>query len=172
MKKKLIIPLALLLTISLTAAAQKEAPSKSYSATLVSYQDPFTKIVVNDGIELVLTENSQDKIWFDGKAKHLDKIKWEVKNGTLYLAGKSGSLKDKVRVNVCVQQLRNIEVNGDSWVHSSGYLTSPVLDVLVNGEAMVDISNVGKISVNKTADFELGVMKRTSGVSIAGAASR
>jgi hypothetical protein len=47
-----------------------------------------------------------------------------------------------------------------------------VLDVLVNGEAMVDISNVGKISVNKTADFELGVMKRTSGVSIAGAASR
>jgi hypothetical protein len=172
MKKKLFIPLALLLGVSLTAAAQKEQPSKLYAATLVSYNTPFTKIVVNDGIELVLTENSQEKIWFDGKARQLDKLRWEIKNGTLYLSGKNGSLKDKVRVSVCVQKLRNIEVNGDSWVRSSGYLTSPALDVLVNGEAMVDISNVGKIAVNKTADYELGVMKKTSGVSVAGTAGR
>ena len=122
--------------------------------------------MVNDGIELVLTENNQDKIWFDGKTKHLDKLQWEVKDGTLYLAGKSGSLKDKVRVNVCVQKLRNIVVNGDSWVHSSGYLLSPALDVLVNGEALVDISNAGKITVHNTKDYELGVMKSTGGVSI------
>lgn len=171
MKKSLFISLALLATVSLTAAAQKQAPAKTYTTTLVSYGTPFTKIVVNDGIELVLTENSQDKIWFDGKAKHLDKLTWEIKDGTLYLAGKNGSLKGKARVVVCVKKLRNIEVNGDSWVHSSGYLSSPLLDVLVNGEAMVDISNAGKISVNKTKDYELGVMKSTSGVSI-GSATR
>jgi len=172
MKNKLFIPLALMFAVSLTAAAQKESPSKLYPATPISYSSSFSKIVVNDGIDLVLTENTQDMIWFDGKSKHLDKVKWEIKEGTLYLSSKGGSLKDKVKVNVFVQNLNNIEVNGDSWVRSSGYLSSPKLDVLINGEALVDISNAGKISVTKTKDFELGVMKRTSGVSVGGSGTR
>jgi hypothetical protein len=172
MKKKLMIPLLFLLTVTFTATAQKDAPSKIQVSTPVSYHDHFTNIVVSDGIDLVLTENIQDKIWFEGKSKHIDKLKWEIKNGTLYLASKSGSLKDKVKVNVYVQQLTNILVNGDSWVKSSGYLTSASLDVLINGEALVDIANVGKISVKHSNDFELGVMKRTSGVSVQGTTTR
>ena len=73
MKKKLFIPLAILLGISLTSAAQKEAPARVHSVTPISYNSSFSRIVVNDGIDLVLTENAQDKIWFDGKSKHLDK---------------------------------------------------------------------------------------------------
>ncbi len=166
MKKKLIIPLALLLTITLSANAQKEQPTKIYVSTAISHEKHFSNIVVNDGIDLVLTENSQYKIWFDGKEKNLEKVKWEVKDGTLYLASRSGSLKDKVKAYVYVQQLNHIRVNGDSWVKSSGYLTSPSLSVLVNGEALVDILNAGKISVENSRDFELGVMKKTRGVSV------
>ncbi len=169
--KKLMIPLVILLTVSLTSSAQKDAPSKLQASTPISYHNRFTNIVVNDGIDLVLTENTQDKIWFEGKSKHIDKLKWEIKDGTLYLASKNGSLKDRVKVNVYVQQLTNIRVNGDSWVKSSGYLTSPSLDVMINGEALVDISNVGKISIKNSRDFEIGILKRTSGVSVAGNAT-
>jgi hypothetical protein len=76
-----------------------------------------------------------------------------------------------VKVNVYVQKLTNIEVNGDSWVKSGGYLNSPALDVYINGEALVDISNIGKISVKNSSEVELGVLKRTSGVSVAGTTS-
>ena len=172
MKNKLFIPLALLLAVSLTATAQKESASKLYAATPISYHSSFSKIVLNDGIDLVLIENSQDKIWFDGKSKHVDKLKWEIKNGTLYLSSKTGSLNEKVQVNVYVQDLQTVEVNGDSRVRSSGYLSSPALDVHINGEALVDISNLGKILVTNSKDFELGVMKRTSGVSVATGGAR
>jgi hypothetical protein len=171
MNKKLIIPFVLLMTVTLGASAQKEPASKIVHNSPVSYHTPFTNIVVNDGIDLVITENSNDKIWFDGKAKNLEKLKWEIKDGTLYLASKNGSLKDKVKVNVYVQKLTNIEVNGDSWVKSGGYLNSPALDVYINGEALVDISNIGKISVKNSSEVELGVLKRTSGVSVAGTTS-
>ena len=166
MKKKLFIPIALIFAVSLSAAAQKETPSKFQASTPVSYQQAFNNIVVNDGIDLVLVENRQDKIWFDGKQKNVDKLKWQIKDGTLYLSSTQGSLKDKVRVNVYVQGLTYILVNGDSWVKSSGYLNSPALDVVINGEALVDIANAGRISISNSRDFELGIMKKTSGVSV------
>ncbi|HSN61211.1 MAG TPA: DUF2807 domain-containing protein [Ferruginibacter sp.] len=165
MKKKIIIYTALLFTITVTAFAQKE-PGQVINNDPLTYNKPFEKIVVEDDIELVLIESNEKQIKFEGSAVDLEKVNWSIKRGSIYLGSKLGSLKDKVKVILYVKDLKAIEINGNSVIKTSGHLSSKNLDIMMNGQAWVDILNAGKINVQRGEDIELNVRKKTKAVSI------
>jgi len=63
-----------------------------------------------------------------------------------------------------VQNLQQITINGDSWVKSIGNLHSPSLNIYLNGEALVNVRNLGQISVKNAKHIELDIQKSSSGV--------
>ncbi len=163
MKKTLMILTTMLCIAGFNANAQKEPTKKSHSKQ-ISYSGSFSKIVVEDDIDLVLTEATTGEISVSGRQKNTDKLDSRIENGVLYLSSKSGSLKNYVKVNVPVQDLRQVVINGNSLVKSKGNLQSTSLRIYVNGEAMVDVKNLGRLTVINSKDFELDVLQSSAGV--------
>lgn len=163
MKKTLLISATVLFAFGFTASAQKE-PTKAKHVQPIPYSSSFNKIVVADGIDLELTEGTGKELSVKGSQRNVEKMDYRIEDGTLYLASKAGSLKNYVRVEVPVQNLRQLTINGNSLVKSNGNLNSPSLKIYVNGEAMVNVTNRGQISVNNSKEIELDIRKSSNGV--------
>ncbi len=124
----------------------------------------FSKIVVQDDIDVVLTESAEASISFDGKTADIYKVTWEVKDGVLYLKSKAASLKDKVTVTIGTQQLKELVVKGTSAVTTEGTLNTPVLTVYMYDTPNVQIKNRGHIHLENKSEQELFFSKKVGGV--------
>jgi len=112
---------------------------------------------VYDDIDLQLEESDTKNIALTGKDADVENIDWKIKDNVLYLQSKKGSLKDKVKVHVTVNQLKEIVVNGQSVVSSNGALLSPRLDVYVHSDCYVALKNTGEIHVVEGAEAEIDI---------------
>lgn len=154
--------IALLVTAFITAfASEKPLPLKRSD-----YQISFNKIVVYDDIDLQLEESDTKNIALTGKDADVENIDWKIKDNVLYLQSKKGSLKDKVKVQVTVNQLKEIVVNGRSVVSSNGALLSPKLYVYVQSDCYVALKNTGAIHVIEGADTEIKIKTMKGDVSL------
>ena len=154
--------IAILVTALITAfASEKPLPQKQSD-----YQISFNKIVVYDDIDLQLEESDIKNIALTGKDADVQNIDWKIKDNVLYLQSKKGSLKDKVKVQVTVNQLKEIVVNGRSVVSSNGALLSPKLYVYVQSECYVALKNTGEIHVIEGADTEIKIKTMKGDVSL------
>ena len=133
MKKILLMSAAFILATGSLVLAQQPA-LKFYSAEDSRYSLQFSKIIIEDDIDVTLHESDEKSIHLEGRKEDIPDIKWKIKDGVLYLSSRSGSLKDKVLVTVDVSGLKQIEINGASEVKSLGNLHSGPLDIYLNGE--------------------------------------
>ena len=156
---KKLIALLILFSFGLTAFAGPEE-FKGYRSEQFSYGLTFSKIVVEDNIDLVLYENSTTNIQFDGNQEDIANIEWKVKKGVLYLSSKNGQLKNKVIVTIDVAALSEITLQGQSSVRSLGNLNSPELNVFMKGGCFAAIRNTGAINVINTEDTEMNVLEK------------
>ena len=153
MKKIITMAICILITAFIAAfAGDKPTPQKQSD-----YQISFNRIVVYDDIDLQLKESDSRNIAFAGKEADVENIDWKIKDNVLYLQSKKGSLKDKVKVQVTVDQLKEIVVKGQSVVSSNGALLSPRLDVYVHSDCYVALKNTGEIHVIEGAETEINV---------------
>ena len=161
MKRIIIITAAFMLTAGLSAFAKKTKPS----ATVIEknfYQLSFSKIVVEDDIDIYLSENADKSIEISGDSKYTQQVEWKIKSGVLYIKSSNGSLKDKVKVNISVNQLSILLIKGNSDVKSEGALNSGELKVIVDGEGYIALKNTGTISIEKSDNINLNI-HRTAG---------
>ncbi len=165
--KKLIVLLTVFTIAGLSAFATggESTDVKNYYSQYFAYKLSFNKIVVADDIDLVIYENSTTNIQFDGTKENIEKVDWKVKNGTLYIKSKSGSLKSKVIVTLDVTNLDEISIEGQSSVRSLGNLNSPKLDVYMKSGSFVAIRNYGTINII-SEDAEISVLERSGDISI------
>lgn len=161
MKQIFILTAALIITTGLFAFTG-ESKKSVVNTMKVLYQSPFNKIVVEDDIDIRLSESTDRLIEFAGDKKYTQQVEWKIREGVLYVKSKAGSLKDKVQVSVSVNQLRDLLIKGASDVRSEGALNSETLKVTVDGEGYVAIQNTGTIIINKPDDIHLKI-KRVSG---------
>jgi hypothetical protein len=154
--KKLIIMAVSLLTVNaaLFAGNSSVSPVTEYSK-VISAKAPFHSIVVNNDIDVVLTEATDNTIEIKGEEADVKKVNHYVKKGVLYIGSKVGSLKNKAVVYVSVNDLQSIEVNGKSTVTSKGFLSSSKLKVFVNGEAKFDLKNQGQMLFESDEEIDL-----------------
>ena len=161
MKKVLTMVTAIILTASLSAfAAGNEKPVNKQAM----YELAFTKLQVQDGIDIMLVESDSKAIEFKGADADVDKVEWTIKNGVMKISSKKGSLKGKVQLIVNVNSLGELYVKDGSAVQSMGRLVSSFLKIYLDSEASVSIRSTGDIKVIKIGDTELDVRKATDRV--------
>lgn len=156
-----IIAAAFTVSTNKTAATASTDPISSRN-----YVQPFNRIVIEDDIDVTLIESPERTIEFDGAKADLAKVNWKIKNGTLYLSGLSGSLKDRVLATIGVKGLTEININGESNVNSLGNICSPELHVYMNGSGRAEIMNKGNIRVINGEGIKLDIRKKTANVKI------
>lgn len=165
MKKLITMAVATLLTAG-TAVFASGKPPVTMPQKQFDYQLSFSKIVVDDDIDLQLKEGSVKTIDLEGKDKDVENVAWKIKNDVLYIQSKRGSLKEKVKVIVSVNHLKELVIMGASMVKSEGALLSPTLYVHVDSESYVAIKSTGRIFIVSNPGTELQVEKMLGDVQI------
>jgi hypothetical protein len=161
MKRVLTVVTAIILTASLPAfAAGNENPANRQA----SYESSFTRLQVQDGIDIVLVESDSRAIEFKGADADVDKVNWSIKNGVMNISSKKGSLKGKVQLVVNVRSLKELYVKDGSAVQSNGQLSSSSLKIYLDGDASVSIKSTGDIRVIKIGDTDVDVRTATKRV--------
>jgi len=156
---------AFILAMGFSVSAQKQNP-KFYSLENNQYSLPFSKIVIEDDIDVVLHESTDKSILVEGSEENISNVEWKIKKGVMHVSSKAGSLKDKVLVTLDVKDLKQIEVNGNSEVKSLGNLHSSLLHIYLNGYCLVNILNEGKITLVNGDGIGLDIKKKTANVAL------
>lgn len=151
MKKLFILTVSL---VALTASTFAGTDNKIIS-TVLAKGVVYEMIVVNNDIDVVLTESTVNEIMVTGEEESVKLVKHHVKKGILTIGSKTGSLKGKATVYISVSGLKKLEVNGKSKIISQGSLNSKCLKVIVNGEAKFDLKNNGQIIFESDEDIDL-----------------
>ena len=165
MKKITIITAAFILIGGLSAFAGKKRPI----STIVQkefYQLSFSKIVVENDIDLLLSESTDKEIEIWGDSRFTREVEWKIKNGVLYISSKAGSLKNKASVSISVNQLSSLSVTGNSDVKSEGALNSADLKIFVDGEGKIAIKNTGAINIERADFIDLEVLRVSGNVRV------
>lgn len=165
MKKVIVMAAAILFTAGISAFASGTNPIVT-TVKEISYQVPFDKIVVEDDIDLVLQESTDKLLSISGDEADVQKLDWKIKKNVLYIKSSNGSLKNKVTVKISVNQLKEISIDGESALTSFGYLASPKLFVLVEGDSYVALKNAGTIYLKNGASTTFEVKKSVGKVVI------
>jgi hypothetical protein len=161
MKKIIILTAAFFISVGFSAFAG-ESKKNAVGTAKIFYQSSFSKIVVEDDIDIHLSESTDRLIEVTGDKIDIKQVEWKIREGVLYIKSKNGSLKNKVQVSISVSQIRDLLVRGDSDVRSDGALNSEKLQVVVDGEGYIAIQNTGIITIERSEDIHLKV-KRVSG---------
>lgn len=161
MKKVLTMVTAIILTASLSAFATGNEKPEGKQAM---YELTFTKLHVQDGIDIMLVESDSRAIEFKGTDANVDKVEWSIQNGVMKISSKKGSLKGKVQLIVSVNSLRELYVKDGSDVHSKGRLATSSLKIYLDGDASVSIKSTGDIRVIKVGDTDLDIRTATERV--------
>ena len=165
MKKVIVMAAAILFTAGISAFASGTNPIVT-TVKEITYQMSFDKIIVEDDIDLVLQESTNKLISISGDEADVQKLDWKIKKNVLYIKSSNGSLKNKVTVKISVNQLKEILIDGETALTSFGYLASPKLSVLVEGDGYVALKNAGAIYVRNGASTTFEVKKSVGEVVI------
>jgi hypothetical protein len=158
MKKIFAMAAAILFTAGISAFASGSNPGQ-VPVKQFDYQLSFDRVVIEDDIDLVLEENTNKFLTVNGNDKDIEKLDWQIKKGVLYLKSKKGSLKNKISVRVTVSQLKEIFINDESSVRSTGNLASPKLSVTIKGDGFASIKNLGPIHVSNDSYTDMDIRR-------------
>ena len=130
--------LSLVTCISLSAFAQETKAINDANATVRSLNAGFTAISVSSGIDLYITQGSQESLAVSvSDQKHLDRLKTEVVNGTLkiYYDNKGVTWKSdnpKLKAYVSFKTLEKLNASAGSQVAVNGSINAENLDMNVS----------------------------------------
>lgn len=139
-------------------------PAKRESKT-IQYQLGFSKLIVEDDINVVLVESTLKQMDVLGSEKELQSFTWSVKDGAMTISSKKRNHGEKITVTLYVQGLKELNVLGSSIISSLGHLKTP-LAVHLKDEACVALSSKESITVFRDYQIELNVKNQTGKVNV------
>ena len=165
--KKLLLSLAAF--ISLAAFAQDTKVINDANATVRSLTAGFTAISVSTGIELYITQGSQESLAVSASdQKHLYRLKTEIVNGTLkiYYDNKGITWKSgnkKLKAYVSFKTLERLNASAGSEVTVNGSINAENLDLdissgsefngMINAKLLsADVSSGAGVKITGKAD--------------------
>lgn len=128
---------------------------------------PFDRIELHHSGELHLTQGDGHALTIEGDAETVDRLKTEVRGGTLHLEVEGDWLdrimrgflsfgKDRVKYNVTLQTLRALKVSGYGKVVLPA-LTTDQLELTLSGYAQVDLGQLStgtlKVTISGRGDL-------------------
>lgn len=156
----------MLISVSSTFAQKKETRNVG----------SFTSISASSGFNVFLIKGSKTAVIVEADPKKLDKVKTEVKNGTLKLEMESnswnwGSTKSEINIYVTYTSLNSIATSGGVDLRSEGMLTSDKLNISASGgsdlELIIKVKDLN-IDISGGADAELSGLAENVNINASG----
>ncbi len=127
---------------------------------------PFTAIVTSNGWDLVLTQGSTYSMIIETDENLVDKVKTEVKNGTLYIYSDARIMKSHRRmVHLTFKELNSIKASGGSDVFAETTIaTAGKFELNLSGGS--DLNKINLKADALTGSFSGGSDAKISFVSV------
>ena len=145
---------SLLLTSLFLLAVSATSQAGTRPTLRMHFDQSFSRLEVEDGITVVLTNESDNTISIEGAYELTRHFRATVKKRCLYIWLSGRSDGEKVTVYVPARYLKQISVNGSSGISSGNTLFNSGLTVNVNGPCRLDIRSMGPIEVRNGEGYE------------------
>lgn len=158
--KRLVLPLVVLLAIAAAVAAawftldrvfRGTAPARGGEMTSEQRTlPPFTRLSVGGLADITLVQGTAEAVSFEAPARQKDRIRMEVRDGTLYVANGAsshfwsfllGGSPRPIRATITFRELNVVEVSGTAKLRADGWKTDK-LALSVSGEAALRIAGL------------------------------
>ena len=152
MKKKFFL-FTLLITIAGSAFSQENSSETTFvKKTAV---ENFNRLIIKSNITVILIEvPSEDSVRIEGSKKFIEKVIIIQAGKELTVRSKSfKDLKRKGIIFIPVRLLQNIEINAAAKVISYNILQSPVLNILINGDCVIDLRLKGRLNIREAEGY-------------------
>ena len=130
---------------------------KSSSETFVKKTavENFNRLIIKSNITVMLIEvPSEDSVRIEGSKKFIEKVM--IIQAGKELTVRSKSFKDQKKkgiIYIPVRLLQNMEIGADAKVTSYNVLQSPVLNILINGDCIIDLMLKGRLNIREAEGY-------------------
>jgi phage shock protein PspC (stress-responsive transcriptional regulator) len=101
--------------------------------------EPFNSIEVSGNIELILENDSTQKVTVSTQEDYMPKVITRVENGVLHIYAEHIFLNRTVKVNVSSDSIRSIKASGACQINTESELVLPELSLNLTGACQVDM---------------------------------
>ena len=151
MKKKIF--LFILLAIMITSLFSQKSSSETFVKKAAV--ENFNRLIIKSNITVMLIEDpSEDSIRIEGSKKFIEKVL--IIQAGKELTVRSKSFKDQKKkgiIYIPVRLLQNMEISADAKVTSYNVLQSPVLNILINGDCVIDLMLKGRLNISEAEGY-------------------
>jgi len=151
MKKKIF--LFILLAIMITSLFSQKSSSETFVKKAAV--ENFNRLIIKSNITVMLIEDpSEDSIRIEGSKKFIEKVL--IIQAGKELTVRSKSFKDQKKkgiIYIPVRLLQNMEIGADAKVTSYNVLQSPVLNILINGDCIIDLMLKGRLNIREAEGY-------------------
>jgi hypothetical protein len=151
MKKKIFL-FILLITITGSVFSQENLAKTFVKKIPV---ESFNRLIIKSNITVMLIEvPSEDSVRIEGSKKFIEKVM--IIQAGKELTVRSKSFKDQKKKGVIyipVRFLQNMEISASAKVISHNILQSPVLNILINGDCVIDLMLKGRLNIREAEGY-------------------
>jgi hypothetical protein len=145
--------LFILLSIMITSVFSQENSSETFvKKTAV---ESFNRLIIKSNITVMLMEvPSEDSIRIEGSKKFIEKVM--IIQAGKELTVRLKSFKDQRKkgiIYIPVRLLQNMEISAAAKVISYNTLQSPVLNILINGDCVIDLMLKGRLNIREAEGY-------------------
>lgn len=117
--------------------------------------ESFTRLIIRSDVTVMLIEDlSEDSVRIEGNQKFIERTMIIQAGNELIVRSKSfKDMKKKGIVYIPVRLLQHMEINADAKVISYNTLQSPVLNILINGDCVIDIVLKGRLNIRESEGY-------------------
>ncbi|HEV8274015.1 MAG TPA: DUF2807 domain-containing protein [Chitinophagaceae bacterium] len=151
MKKKFFL-FILLITVTGSVFCQENSLQTFVKKIAV---ENFERLIIRSDMTVMLIEDSsEDSVRVEGSKKFIEKVM--IIQAGKELIVRSQSFKDQKKkgiIYIPVRSLQNLEINAAAKVISYNILQSPVLNILINGDCVIDLMLKGRLNIREAEGY-------------------
>lgn len=149
-------------TILVSATIVKQAYSMKTDQPAGFSRSPIHTLIVNADVTVVLVHNDQMSVETIGSDKFLEQLRIEQRSDTLLInATRKKDMKDGGVIFIPANKLAHIRINSAAHVKSFNTLQLTNLEVVINGDCSVAVSNTGNTSLIGTPQYAVEQTQQT-----------
>ena len=153
--KRFILPI-IALNSSLATAAQPFFQRTTIESKKIDLIGTFNEIEVRgDDIRIILTDNLDGQLVFQGNSKDVKVANATVINGKLIIDASRKKSFDEFKVYMSAANIRSLVTFGKMEILSSGTIKTRDLKIILNGSSMVSINHDGRLKVVPGTGYEI-----------------
>lgn len=154
LRKRFLLPV-MALTMSLASSAQAYFPEQVVQSREVELTTAFNEVEVIGDVTIILTNNIERKVVFQGDVKDVEQAKATVKHRKLVIQASRKKSQGKFTVYLPASTIRLLITSGKTEIFSSGTIKTRDMEIFLNGSSFVSVRYDGKLNLVPAAGYEL-----------------